>query len=630
MDQNYDTGKKVVIPCGVCVIMDYYGEEDQVLELPRGLEVLGTLTFPNNYRLTIETPFIIVQGTLRMAATGRVSDTPIVEVKLTGTEEVTFLPIENNSEACGGGRCSVGTQPIVVAGGKVVLLGIASTCKTWVRLVDVVSVPSPEVPYTLNYETPAVLDPSHANPLCRRYDPYVNDNFDAGTTPSLWTGGDGASYDWSRGFLRVSERKDALKDAPTLDLQNIRDCLIADQTYLFSARIRLRNSNTEAGPRTPCADDGYGCLTLQATTVHTNSRTGIRKGREFPSDAFVYNAWEDFYASFTFSADEIDSNAVYQLFRLGGPSSDVDIDVDDVSFGLPPPFLYPDPTDVCGGNLIMNGDAGASPIHPFPISSKNGKLRVIASRSGNRFFRLMQRSDDTDSIQYDLVAPQCIRTRSQYSVRARLRFLANGKTVNSNMMVRVFFNDGTFTTIKAATCTNDNKGWEECKGKFMVIDEFESNTIETVRIFFRTEGAPNVSMDVVDWDMRVSRPAKSGILVPSEGVADCWDEGAQIALTSHTLDLNDAQVRQLVSAPVQLGDGTARLELDDAITFPVSEMQDKDFAVEVVLLNRNIRFQGGTEQANRGGHFMVYHTPMVTQLIRGIEFRNFGQLGKPL
>lgn len=116
--------------------------------------------------------------------------------------------------------------------------------------------------------------------------------------------------------------------------------------------------------------------------------------------------------------------------------------------------------------------------------------------------------------------------------------------------------------------------------------------------------------------------------MPSEGVAACWDEGAQIALTSHTLDLNDAQVRQLVSAPVDLGDGTARLELDDVIVFPVSEEQDKDFAVEVLLLNRNIQFQGGTERADMGGHFIVYHTPMISQLIRGVEFRNFGQLGK--
>ena len=626
--QNYDTeNKKVIIPCGLCVTMDYIGDDEQVLYLPHGLEVQGTLRFPNNYRLTIETPFVIVQGSLKMTSTRVVTDTPLIQVRLTGTNEVSFLPIGNNKEACNGSSCSVGVQPIVVAGGDVELRGVPPTCKTWTILKDVVLVNSATEPSTLEYPRATSLDPTHKNPVCRKYVPYVNDDFESATLPSLWTGGYGAHYDWSRGFLRVSGRKDPLEHAPTLDLLPFQDCLIAGETYLFSARIRLRNEAIQMGTPTTCNDAGDDCLILQSTTVLPNSRIGSRKGREFPSDAFVYGRWETFYTSFTFSTEEVDKDAFYQLLRLRGPAPEIDIDVDDVSFGLVPPSLFPDPENVCGGNLIMNGDAEASSMHPYPMQTPGGQLKIVTSRNGNRIFRLTDRASDTDALLQDLAAPQCIMTGAQYIVRARIRFVST-QSARSFMKLRIHFKNGSSTQIDAATCSVTAQAWDECNGKFTVVEDFEPSSVVSVRAFFVTEGSPHVTMDVDDWEIKVSRPAKSGIIVESDGVSDCWGEGARIALTSHTLDRNDAQVRQLVSAPVDLGDGTVRLELDDVIIFPVTEKQDKDFAVEVLLLNRNIRFEGGNEQNNKGGHFMVMHTPRVTQLISGVEFRNFGRLGE--
>jgi hypothetical protein len=275
----------------------------------------------------------------------------------------------------------------------------------------------------------------------------------------------------------------------------------------------------------------------------------------------------------------------------------------------------------------MNGDAEASPIHPFPMTVPGGKLNILTSSTGNRIFRLTGRSDDSHGLQQDLAAPQCLKTGAQYNVRSRVRYVSE-KMVAAKMFLRIFLTGNKPSIlIEVATCTPTRKAWDQCNGKFTVVDEFEPTEIESARLFFATEGAPDVTMDVDDWHIQVSRSPKSDIIVSSEGT-ECWGEGAYVALTSHTLDLNDVQVRQLVSAPVDLGNGNSRLELDDVIIVPVTEVQDEDFAVEVVLLNRNIRFQGGDEQNNKGGHFIVMHTPHVSQDISGVEFRNFGRLGE--
>jgi hypothetical protein len=343
-------------------------------------------------------------------------------------------------------------------------------------------------------------------------------------------------------------------------------------------------------------------------------------------DDFVYGAWRNFYASFTFSSSEIHEDAIHQVLRLRGPDPTVDIDIDNVSFGLPSPSLFPHPTNLCGGNLIMNGDAEAHSIHPYPMVAAGGSLGIFIFETGNQVFRVTGRSSDTDAVQYNLAAPGCVMTGAQYSVRARVRFVSE-TPVASTMMFRIFFTDKTSLVMEAATCAAAGRAWEDCLGRFTVVDDFEPENVDYVRIFFVTRGAPGVTMDVDDWELQVSRPAKTGIVVEGDGIVDCWSEGAEVVITSHTLDQNDAQVRQLVNSPVELENGLVRLDLDDFIIFPVTEVQGDSFAVEVALLNRNIRFQGGYEQNDKGGHFMVMHTPSVVQNVRGVEFRNFGRQG---
>jgi hypothetical protein len=67
--QNFNLNQKVTISCGACIIMDY--DASDVLEL-KGLNIEGTLHFPNGYKITIKTPYVHVQGELQIFARRRV------------------------------------------------------------------------------------------------------------------------------------------------------------------------------------------------------------------------------------------------------------------------------------------------------------------------------------------------------------------------------------------------------------------------------------------------------------------------------------------------------------------------------------------------------------------------------
>lgn len=121
----------VVIPCGHCIVMDF---AEPTLVLPFGLDVQGRLAFrANTYKrdkLTIVTPFVRVQGNLRMKADGNVVGAdPNVKIILTDSDSggpsapTSFVPADSNMYACSevasgsAEPCDVGSKAIVVAGG---------------------------------------------------------------------------------------------------------------------------------------------------------------------------------------------------------------------------------------------------------------------------------------------------------------------------------------------------------------------------------------------------------------------------------------------------------------------------------------------------------------------------------
>jgi hypothetical protein len=634
-DQGYSPEEStVVIPCGLCVTMDF--DDSDTLVLPLGLDIQGTLIFPDGYRITIETPFVRVQGVLEMISTKPVTDEPSVRILLTGadTSLTSFVPAGENEFACSvmgattASLCTVGNKPIVVAGGRLNIRGLPESCKTWVKLEDVVaqtSLPSPAVFTTLPEPTP-----DHLNPFCRSLDPYMAESFDTDDNVHGWTGGYGGKHEvTSNGSFRVTNRVSAREHGPTWDLLNIRDCLIPDQTYLFSARIRLTKSSEDHRTPTSCAVNESGCLVLQSTTLLESgwAESGWKggwKGFEKQSDQFVYGIWFDFYSAFTFSADELDPAAIYHILQLKGPDPDVDIEMDDITFSLPRQELVPDPSNVCAGNLIMNGKADHG-INPYPMETLAGG-RLTVHPAG--FFRTGFRTSDTDSVSYSMAAPGCMVVGGRYRVKAGVR-IQSDKDVKLEMHLRMSFRDGTSSRFLVVECPSSWGRWVTCETVFEMLEEFDSDEVESIRLSFQTFGGPTDNLDIDSWELVFLEGPKTSILVEEDGVAGCWDDGAEILITSHTIDFEAQQVRRLVGTPTSVGDGLVRLDLDEFVIPPVTRRDSDDFAVEVALLSRNFVFEGATDESDSllGGHLIVLHTPHVMQTLEGVELKNFGRQG---
>jgi hypothetical protein len=118
-------------------------------------------------------------------------------------------------------------------------------------------------------------------------------------------------------------------------------------------------------------------------------------------------------------------------------------------------------------------------------------------------------------------------------------------------------------------------------------------------------------------------------IVLDASVRGKWVPGAEILITSHTMDFTGQQVNRILSTG-EYGKGSdyIRLDLENPIKRPTTSIERPDFAAEVALLSRNIVFKGGFDKIpNHGAHFWVQLTPFVVQTLIGVGFENFGQQG---
>jgi len=114
--------KRLVIECGECVTMDDHPHPGPMITLMDGIDIRGKLQITKTKEdvpLTIKSTIVVVQGELEMSATKAVDGSPLIHFIMEGEENKSFMPVEENSEACGGNECSVGKKGITVAGGKV-------------------------------------------------------------------------------------------------------------------------------------------------------------------------------------------------------------------------------------------------------------------------------------------------------------------------------------------------------------------------------------------------------------------------------------------------------------------------------------------------------------------------------
>lgn len=151
-EEAYDPAAgPVVIPCGHCITMDFEptSSNNHTLVLPFGLDIQGRLFFRwhqyDEDKLTIVTPFILVQGELKMRAhKNAVGSVPNVKILLTDGDSggpgapTSFIPAGSNKFACSVDEssgspdpCIVGSKPIVAAGGKLNIMVSISLRLEW-------------------------------------------------------------------------------------------------------------------------------------------------------------------------------------------------------------------------------------------------------------------------------------------------------------------------------------------------------------------------------------------------------------------------------------------------------------------------------------------------------------------
>lgn len=165
-----------------------------------------------------------------------------------------------------------------------------------------------------------------------------------------------------------------------------------------------------------------------------------------------------------------------------------------------------------------------------------------------------------------------------------------------------------------------------CTSMFTITDSMTTGTPMQVQFYIKTPNGGGVSYDVDNLSLRLVPTPPSRIIVPAT-VKNGWGVGAEILITSHTLDYRESQVRTIQLIRNHGNGNFVVLELDSPITRPTTVMDDPKYAVEVALLSRNILFEGAKDDtADHGAHLIVMQTKG-PQHIEGVELRNFGQQG---
>ena len=127
-----DNNTTVVVPCNACAYVDI--TDGSTVDLPYGIDIVGRLMFPPSANLEIKTTSVIVQGMMDIP---RLDTGNKITFNMYGTEDVYYYP----HDECNGSydpscehRKNVGMKPIVVAGGKMNIEAVDTSCPSWTKL----------------------------------------------------------------------------------------------------------------------------------------------------------------------------------------------------------------------------------------------------------------------------------------------------------------------------------------------------------------------------------------------------------------------------------------------------------------------------------------------------------------
>ena len=436
----------------------------------------------------------------------------------------------------------------------------------------------------------------------------------------------------------VTVNRTSVYHAPLFDLRKVRSCLESDREYLITARVRLEST---MGELTSCALSNTHCLELDYDYMDSSERRRTtRLWMETPSRQLMYGKTFTVSIRHIFPEEDVAATNIFQALRFYGADPEVDIYVEDISIGIPPPAAFYNPTNVCKDLVPGNGDAEVAGWSTFPFESTRNwiDLNVEEDVCGNHFFQIRGRSYQ------DLLDPngvpsfagitwrvplECVRENSLLRFGANIRpqqaFIDQGP-MNISVRLRGESLEGA-EEVSLAECNGiAGDDWFPCTGLVAIPPELVSSG--TTEYWVRIYADPSAAdYDIDDISLRVQSGSPSGLVV-DEAVLGKWGVGSDLLITSHTPDWDAQQTRKIISIEKYALPGLAVIQLDSSFSRPTTLLDSKDFAVEIGLLSRNIIFEASEDSvSNHGGHFWVKHTPSVVQIIEGLEIRNFGQQG---
>lgn len=311
--------------------------------------------------------------------------------------------------------------------------------------------------------------------------------------------------------------------------------------------------------------------------------------------------------------------------------------MDSFDLFLPSKSSYPDPDGVCH-ELVLNGDAEGNGFNPYPMENTHWYEGThVVEENGNKFWRLVNRNDHKSSIQYRLDT-FCLTRGTTYKISSRVRYHHSEGFVGGSepyywyiLYRRPTDNKWAERSIVQCDAQSVNDGWVTCSGTFMISEDLSLTSEALLRMGlnnWRDGGKYNVDFD--DITLSYYQGYVDEFVVDSSATL-CWGSGADVHVTSATYynwNIENGFVSQIDNI-IQNNDGTTSILLKEATTLPViSKEDDEDDAVELVLLSRNIKFEGDDSEDEKGGYMQILHTLGAPQLIQGIEFKNFGRLSE--
>jgi hypothetical protein len=189
---------KVTIPCGTCYTYDLPATSTTI----EGLDIVGKLYVPPNYKSTLLTKFVFVQGVLEMSDTNSISkNNTSMRIVLTGDTDVTFVPASGNAGVAAS-TFNAGVKPFLVVGGRLDVRGWTGSlveggkAETWTTLMETAegARPNPTLSSLPGKERTAVVPPQMikvAGEPEQCPSKLVDEDFDADVPFQVWSGGEG-------------------------------------------------------------------------------------------------------------------------------------------------------------------------------------------------------------------------------------------------------------------------------------------------------------------------------------------------------------------------------------------------------------------------------------------------------